>query len=278
MRFGFHVSIAGGLHHAVEHALERACETVQLFSRNPRGWHYRPLDPADAARFQQGMQEHDIRPVFVHMPYLANLAAVEPALFRRSLESLIEDLKRAAQLGAPYLILHAGSAADPDQGIARMASGIDQAMRAVPSPNRVVLLLENTAGSGHELGHEFGQLRALIEGLEARDRIGIVLDTAHAFAAGYDLRTRAAVDRCLNEFDRTIGLDRLRLVHLNDSKFECGSRRDRHWHIGQGLIGQGMRHILRHPALQDLPFIMETPRTNLKEDRMNMAEVRRLLG
>lgn len=251
---------------------------MQIFSRNPRGWNYRPLDADEVARFRHGVGENDIRPVFVHMPYLANLASLDQVLFRRSLESLIEDLKRTAQLGAPYLILHAGSAAAADQGLARMSEGIDRAFGAVPAENRVVLLLENTAGSGHELGHEFSQLRMLIDRTEVQDRVGIVLDTAHAFAAGYDLRTAAAVDRCLTEFDRTIGLDRLALVHLNDSKFECGSRRDRHWHIGQGMIGRGMRHILRHPALQDLPFIMETPRTNLKEDQMNLAEVRRLLG
>lgn len=278
MRFGFHVSIAGGLQNAVARALDRQCQTVQIFSRNPRGWNYRPLDPDGVALFKRGMGEHNIQPVFVHMPYLANLASAEELLFRRSLESLVEDLKRTALLGASFLILHVGSAPDEDTGLRQMSRGIDRAFRAAGVRNRVTLLLENTAGSGHELGHEFGQLRAIIDQIAARDRIGIVLDTAHAFAAGYDLRTAAAVDRCLAELDRTVGLDRLALIHLNDSKHDCGSRRDRHWHIGQGTIGRGMQHIVRHAALQDLPFIMETPRTNFKEDLMNMQEVRRLLA
>lgn len=278
MRFGFHVSIAGGVQHAVARALERQCETIQIFSRNPRGWNYRPLDTDDVAQFRHGILKHNIQPVFVHMPYLANLASTEDPLFRRSLDSLVEDLKRTAQLGASYLILHVGSAPEPDKGLKQMSKGINRAFRTVGTRNNVTLLLENTAGSGRELGHEFGQLRTIIDQVEERDRIGIVLDTAHACAAGYDLRTASAVDRCVTEFDRVIGLDRLALIHLNDAKHDCGSRRDRHWHIGQGTIGTGMRHILRHAALQDRPFIMETPRTNLKEDLMNMQEVRRLLA
>jgi len=276
MRFGFHVSIAGGLRHAVSRALERECKTIQIFSRNPRGWSYGPLDENDTALFRQETLKHDIRPLFVHMPYLANLASPGKELFRRSVSSLVEDLKRSSLIGAPFLVLHVGSAPNPEKGLERMSHGINQALAEVTNVTK--LLLENTAGSGKELGHNFGQLRTIIDGVDQGERIGIVLDTAHAFAAGYDLRTASGVSRCLSEFDRIIGLDRLFLVHLNDSKFDCGSRRDRHWHIARGKIGDGMYHILHHAALQHLPFIMETPRTNSKEDLMNMKTVRQLIA
>jgi deoxyribonuclease-4 len=276
MRLGFHISISGGLDKVIPRAQERQCQTIQIFSRNPRGWKYSPLDEKDTAVFKHDAEKHDIRPVFVHMPYLANLASPDKGLFQRSVSSLIEDLKRSYLIGAPFLILHVGSAPNPAKGLERMSLGINRAFAAVP--NGVILLLENTAGSGSELGHDFGQLKTIIDGVRQSERIGIVLDTAHAFAAGYDLRTASGVSRALNELDRMIGIERLFLVHLNDSKFDCGSHRDRHWHIGQGMIADGMRHILHHAALEDLPFIMETPRTNAKEDLMNMKKVRQLIA
>jgi deoxyribonuclease-4 len=276
MRFGFHVSISGGFRKVIARARERQCETIQLFSRNPRGWKYRPLDNDDTSAFILEAKEHDIRPVFVHMPYLVNLASADKRLFERSVGSLIEGLKRCAQIGSPFLILHVGSAPDPEKGLKQMSEGIGRALTKVS--NNVRLLLENTAGSGNELGHDFRQLREIISVVGYRERIGIVLDTAHAFAAGYDLRTKRAVSHTIAEFHRIVGLNRLYLIHLNDSKADCGSRRDQHWHIAKGKIGRGMSCILQHPGLQHLPFIMETPRKNLKEDQMNMKMVGRLIG
>ena len=276
MRLGFHVSIAGGFKNVVRRARERRSETIQLFSRNPRAWKYGPLVESDIAVFRKEIVEHDIWPIFVHTPYLINLASTEKNLFRKSLDAIIEDLKRSGRLGASFLITHVGSATNVKKGIEQMSSGINMALHQVK--NEVNLLLENTAGSGNELGHTFEQLKAIIDRIEQHSRIGVVLDTAHAFAAGYDLRTQAAVNRSLVAFDRTIGLGKLHLIHLNDSKTDLGSRSDRHWHISQGKIGQGMYHILHHNALRNLPFIMETPRTNLKEDLMNMTKVRQLLN
>jgi deoxyribonuclease-4 len=276
MRFGFHVSISGGLRKVIARARERQCETIQIFSRNPRGWKYGPLDSDDTSAFMREAKEHDIRPVFVHMPYLVNLASADKRLFERSVGSLIEGLKRCAQIGAPFLILHVGSAPDSNKGLKQMSKGISRALERVS--NNVKLLLENTAGSGNELGHDFRQLREIIDGVGCSKRTGVVLDTAHAFAAGYDLRTRDSVWNTISEFDRNVGLNRLFLIHLNDSKTDCGSRRDRHWHIAKGKIGRGISHSLHHEALQHLPFIMETPRKDLKEDQMNMKTVRRLIG
>lgn len=275
MKVGFHVSIAGGFRNVVTRAKQRQCETIQLFTRNPRGWKYNPLDKEDISIFKHDIMTSGIGPVFVHMPYLANLATTDKDLFKRSLDSLVADLNRSAMIGAPFLIMHIGSAQNTNVGLERISRGIDRALSRVP--NGVKILLENTAGSGVELGHSFEQLRMIIDGVVQSARIGVVLDTAHAFAAGYDLRTEAAVAKTLTAFDQTIGYIRLSLIHLNDSKTACGSHRDRHWHIAKGKIGRGMYHILHHPALQNLPFIMETPRTNLKEDLMNMKKVRKLL-
>jgi deoxyribonuclease-4 len=275
MRLGFHISIAGGFKKVVARALQRNCATIQLFSRNPRGWKYGPLDPADIELFKKDLAEHDIWPVFIHLPYLANLATSRKMLFRRSLNMLSSELERCAALGASFVVMHVGSSPDPDRGPKILTNGINLALQKVP--NKVVLLLENTAGTGHEIGHDFKQLGMIINGVEQKTRVGIALDTAHTFAAGYDLRTKDAVERTLTEFHNMIGLNKLHLVHLNDSNTPCGSHKDRHWHIAQGEIGHGIYHILHHPALQHLPFIMETPRTNLKEDLMNMQAVTQLL-
>jgi len=157
-----------------------------------------------------------------------------------------------------------------------MSRGISRALKK--APNNVMLLLENTAGSGNELGHDFLQLKSIFDHVEQSQRVGFVFDTAHAFAAGYDLRTRKAVGRTISELDRIIGLHRLFLIHLNDSKTDRGSHRDRHWHIAKGKIGRGMAYILQHEALQHLPFIMETPRKDAKDDRMNMRMAKKLAG
>jgi len=276
MKLGFHISIAGGFKNVIQRAEARGCETIQLFSRNPRGWKYSPLDTNDIALFRDGVKRKHISPIFVHMPYLANLASSTAHLFKRSTDSLIEDLKRSEIIGAQFLIMHVGSSEDKPVGIKQMIYGINRAFSKVK--NNVVLLLENTAGSGNELGYEFEQLQEIINGVGDKKRIGIVLDTAHAFEAGYDLRTKDSVARTVEVFDEVIGLGKLRAIHLNDSKTKLGTRSDRHWHIAKGEIGEGMRHILNHPSLQNLPFIMETPRTDLKEDLMNMETVKRLLS
>lgn len=257
-------------------ALERRCETIQVFSRNPRGWRSSVLDPEDCAKFVKDMAKTAISPVFVHMPYLPNLAAMESKPHDRAADSLKEELRRAEVIGAGYVILHAGSSAHLRSGIGQMASGINRALSAVK--NKVIVLIENTAGRGNEIGHRFEHLAEIIRGIRQRSRIGITLDTAHAFEAGYDLRSRSAVDRTLKEFDRVVGMEKIHLVHFNDSRTGLGSRHDRHWHIGKGEIGKGMRHIANHPRLDGKPFIMETPRLDQKDDIMNMAAARELVG
>jgi len=275
VKLGFHISIAGGLDQVVPRARTLGCATIQIFTRNPRSWQYKKLDDQQATVFRKACRSAHIAPVFVHMPYVVNLASPRRALFDRSVRSLICDLTRARAIRARYVIVHTGSGSTVRQGIEKMIRGINLALRAT---DRTAVLLENTPGKGHELGYRFEHLASIIEGIQDKKRIGVVLDTAHAFQAGYDLRTKRAVTRTVTEFDRTVGLKRLHLVHFNDSKTPFGSRRDRHWHVGQGTIGRGMRYLITHPALQNIPFIMETPRRSDADDIMNLKTARSYLG
>ncbi|NIS59284.1 MAG: deoxyribonuclease IV [Proteobacteria bacterium] len=277
MRFGFHISIAGGFSKVIERARRRGCETIQLFSRNPRGWAYNPLDRKEVNLFRKRLSHTTISPLFVHMPYLPNLASNDPKLYGKSLDVLQTDLHRASSLGAPYLIIHVGHRGHlpEDDSINRIADGINQSFRKVR--NSLVLLLENTAGQGTEVGHTFSQLRKIIQAIDERGRIGVCLDTAHAFGAGYDLSTSKGLERTLAEFDEEIGLEKLHLVHLNDTRSPLGGHVDRHWHIGQGNIGlEGFTNIVNHPLLVHLPGIMETPRKDDVEDLRNMEVIRGL--
>lgn len=225
------------------------------------------------------MKGADISPVFVHAPYLPNLAAAQAADARRSVAALVEQAARCAALGVNYLVAHVGKAlgAPEKKALAQVAKNVDAVL--AKSPRSVTLLLENTAGMGSEVGHSFAQMGAIIAAVGAKDRVGVVLDTAHAFEAGYDVRTRAGLDSALREFDKLVGLGRLHLLHLNDSKTVFGSHVDRHWHIGQGEIGlDGFRLIVNHPLLKHLPAVMETPRDGVADDRRNLKVVERLVA
>jgi len=275
MKLGFHVSIAGGLARSVDEAEARHCDSIQIFSRNPRGWKFGPLEDKDIRFFRSRIRESGIAPVYIHMPYLPNLCATNFGLYQRSEQSLLEDLIRAERIGADYLIMHIGSAPDPEKGRQRMAAGIQESLKK--AANQTVLLLENTAGAGKALGYRFEEIRAILDLIDMPSRTGVVLDIAHAFAAGYDFRTRKAVAESLGQFNRWIGFKDLHLVHFNDSRVAFGSRRDRHWHIGKGEIGKGMKYVINDQNLKNVPFIMETPRTGLKEDLMNLRAAKKLL-
>ncbi|MEO0116219.1 MAG: deoxyribonuclease IV [candidate division WOR-3 bacterium] len=278
MRFGFHISIGGGLSKVLERAQKRSCQTIQIFSRNPRGWRYTKLDLKEVEIFKKDMVENDIYPIFVHMPYLPNLATKAKTLFQKSVSSLIAELERCEIMGIPFLIMHVGKrmGATEEEGLRRVAEGINEALAKVK--NKVILLLENTAGMGSEIGYKFEQIQKIIELVEEKNRVGVVLDTAHAFEAGYELRTKEGLDNTLREFDQIIGLKKLYCLHLNDSKTDYASRVDRHWHIGKGKIGlEGFRLIVNHPLLKHLPGIMETPRDDTKLDLMNMKVIKGLV-
>jgi len=279
MRFGFHISIAGGFSKVVERAEARGCEAIQFFSRNPRGWKYNPLDEEDVGQFRSSIKSSALYPIFLHLPYLPNIASQKSKFYERSIDSIITDLERAEQLGAHYLIIHIGHRGESseDEAIEAVAQGIDQAFERVK--NSVTLLLENTAGQGSEIGSNFEQIRRIIDRVHDHKRMGICLDTAHTFEAGYDLSNKDGIEKTLESFDQTIGLKRLHLLHLNDSKTPLGSRKDRHWHIGEGYVGlEGFRYLINHPLLRHLPGIMETPRNDTVEDLKNMKVIRSLVA
>ncbi len=278
MRFGFHISVAGGFANVRERAEELGCDTIQVFTRSPRGWQATKLDEDDVANFKKDIKESNICPVFAHAPYLPNLAATDPVLMKRSIETIAEELRRCALLGIEFLVVHVGKALSTDEGraIKRVMENVNRVFGMVP--NRVKILLENTAGMGSEVGYRFEQIAEIIDGIEQKERVGVTLDTAHSFEAGYDWRTKSAIDETLRSFDRAIGFKKLYLIHLNDSRTKFGSRVDRHWHIGKGEIGlNGFKEIVNHPILKNLPGIMETPRISKKDDLENMRTVRSLV-
>ena len=278
MRFGFHISIGRGFRNVVERALKKQCQTIQLFSRNPRGWNFNALDQEDILEFQLAVKKSDISPVFVHMPYLPNLASQDKDLYKKSLASLITELERCEIISAQFLIMHIGKRLESSekQALTKVSEGINASFRKVE--NSVKLLLENTAGMGSEIGYNFAQIKAIFDGVEDKDRLGVVIDTAHIFEAGYPIHTKQGLDKTLKEFDQLVGFKRLHLLHLNDSKTDLGSKVDRHWHIGEGKIGlEGFKNIVNHPLLRHLPGIMETPRKDDKEDLKNMKVIRDLV-
>jgi deoxyribonuclease-4 len=280
VRLGFHISIGGGFVKAARTARGLGCRTMQIFTRNPRGWTIpKAIDPDAAAAFRALLVRYDIAPLVVHMPYLPNLASPDETLHERSVAALTDELARARLLGASFLVLHVGHRgnAAEEEAFARVADAINRSCRFVPPPPLV--LLENTAGQGTEIGSRFEDLARIMTLLEDRDRMGICLDTAHAWGAGYDLSTAAGLEATLEEFDRHLGWERLRLIHLNDARADRSSRVDRHDHIGEGRIGrEGLRLLLHDPRLSTLPFIMETPKKTDADDEQNMRVVQELMG
>jgi deoxyribonuclease-4 len=277
MRFGFHISIAGGFLKVVKRAEIRGCETIQFFSRNPRGWKNGPLDKEETEAFRAMLRSSTLSPLFLHLPYLPNIASRESKFYDRSVDSIVTDLERAELLGAQYLIIHIGhrKESSEEEAMEAVSQGINQALEK--APNGVILLLENTAGQGSEIGYSFEQIKEIFAEVGEKERIGVCLDTAHCFEAGYDLSNRDGIERTLESFDRTVDLKNLCLLHLNDSKTPLGSRKDRHWHIGEGYIGlEGFRGLINHPLLKHLPGIMETPRNDTVEDLKNMKVIRSL--
>ncbi len=293
MRFGAHVSSSGGISSAIGRGAALGCESLQVFTHNPRTW--RPINHSDEeiAAFRAGAAAEGMQPLVSHGLYLMNLGAPDrevptgppgkPAtttrnIHRASVESLIQHLTVGERLGLEGVVLHVGSSkgSSEDEAIARIGAGIAEALAA--SPGDCAVLLENTAGAGDTIGRDFGQLRAVADAVGATERLGVCLDSQHLFASGYPVHEPGGIDAVLDDFDATIGIDRLRCLHLNDSLTAFGSNRDRHANIGDGEIGEeGMRRILGCPRLQHLPVILEVPGIDgTGPDTENMARVRRL--
>ncbi len=279
-RAGFHVSIAGGFPSAVERALERGCTCLQVFCGNPRGWVLRTPADEELAAFRAARAEADLSPLYAHSCYLINPCSQNGGVLKKSVNRLAAELRLAAAVGCEYYVLHPGShkGRPLDWGIARAGDSIAAALREVDAAPTILL---ETMASEHGPGGSFDTLGALTdEILDAvpEATLGITLDTCHAFGAGYDLREPAEVDRLAADVDRTVGRERVGLIHVNDARDEPGSRRDRHAHIGKGTIGkQGLRNLLTHDAFATQPLILETPWESVAVDRRNLRAVRALL-
>jgi len=278
MKLGVHVSIEGSIYDAFLRAQYLGCNTMQIFSRSPQKWRHKPLATEDIEEFIRLKSKTKIRPVFIHVPYLANLASPSRRLYQTSIKAYLEDIEEASLLKADYIVTHMGShkQTSEEEGLERLIKALGKILNKTNKPS-VAILLENTSGSGSWLGYNFRHQKLVFDRLGRDSRLGICLDTAHAFAAGYDISTQAGLDQMLNQIDDAAGIARIKLVHLNDLKAKLGSRRDIHEHIGRGSIGlAGMRRIINHPALKNAAFILETPKDSENADKINLNTVKTL--
>lgn len=272
-----HVSISGTIDQAADRAREIGCDTFQMFTRNPRGWKYKKLDRGEVGEFKRKVGSYNLAPVVAHMPYLPNLSSPKKLIYNKSVKSLSGELDRCGTLGIPYIVTHLGShlGEGSDIGLEKIVAAINRALSE--NPNDVMLLLENTAGTKNSMGSSFEDIKRILDRVENRERVGVCFDTAHAYAAGYDLHSPRGVDDTLGKFNSVLGFSILKVVHLNDSQVGLGSGRDRHEHIGLGYIGeQGFRAFFKHEAVRNLPFIMETPIDERGDEKENMRKVREL--
>lgn len=278
---GAHMSTSGGLEKAVHRAKEIGATALQLFSKNQRQWKVPELTVAEITDFQGAWKEWGEYPVFIHDSYLINLAAVNEQTLARSIDGFALELVRAGQLGIPHLVTHPGShlGQGVEKGLGKFTRNMDQALEAA-DVDTVTVLLEITAGQGTNLGSSLEQIRRIMDLTRFPERMGFCFDTCHGFAAGYELRTKLGYEQSMREIDRVIGFERLKLFHVNDSKGEHGSRKDRHEHIGQGAIGlEGFSLLMNDERFSRVPKILETPKDkDLHQDRENMDRLLRLLA
>ncbi|PYK31554.1 MAG: deoxyribonuclease IV [Verrucomicrobia bacterium] len=269
------MSIGGGVHMAIERGRSIKCTAVQIFVKNNMQWFARPLSAEEIRAFLEQLLS-----IFAHANYLINPAATNPQFLENSIRALSEELTRADQLELPFLVMHPGAhlGAGEEAGLDKIVDSINRVFRKIPKV-KTKIALETTAGQGSCLGHRFEHIAYIIENVSQPARLCVCLDTAHVFAAGYDIGSEAGVKKTFREFDRVIGLDRLAAIHLNDSKTARGSRVDRHEHIGKGQIGlDAFRFIMRDRRLRKIPKVLETPKgKELREDVANLKTLRGLI-
>ncbi len=277
---GAHMSIAGGVGNALLAGRKVDCQAIQIFTKSSRQWVARPFSQEEIAQFHANQKATGITSVVAHDSYLLNLGSPNNTLRKRSIAAFIDEMERCEVLGITNLIAHPGAhvGAGEVEGIKTIARSLDEVHRACPK-FKVKVTLEITAGQGSNLGYRFEQIGDIIDATKENDRLRVCFDTEHAFAAGYDIRTKEGYERTFSEFDQAIGIELLAAFHLNDSKREFHSRVDRHEHIGKGFIGVGaFRLLMNDKRFWGLPMCLETPKgPDLKEDRQNLSLLRRLL-
>lgn len=277
---GAHVSTAGGAPTIFERGRAIGANALAFFSKNNNRWKAKDLDDQVVDRFARLRAEHGNPPLAIHASYLINLAATSQTILARSIGGMIDELRRASRLGVKALVLHPGAhmGAGVDRGIDRVARSMDR-VHALAAELDVVTLFETSAGQGSCLGHTFEELGSMIEKIDDKNRVGVCVDTCHIFAAGYDFRTSAGWESVVDELDRRVGIERVALFHLNDSKRALGSRVDRHEHIGQGEIGlEPFGFVLNDPRFARIPKVLETPKTDpVESDLENLARLRSLI-
>jgi deoxyribonuclease IV len=277
---GAHMSIGGGVHTAIERGCSINCTAIQIFVKNNMQWFARPLTRDEIRAFLEHRQRRELLSIFAHANYLINLAATNPQFLENSIRALSEELTRANQLELPFLVMHPGAhlGAGEQAGLDKIVNSINRVFRKIPKV-KTQIALETTAGQGSCLGHRFEQIAYIIENVRQPERLCVCLDTAHVFAAGYDIGSEAGVKKTFRQFDRIIGLDRLAAIHLNDSKTARGSRVDRHEHIAEGQIGyDAFRFIMRDSRFRKIPKVLETPKgKEMREDVANLKRLRSLL-
>jgi len=279
MILGVHVSGAGKIYNTFDIAASLGCDTMQIFSRSPMAWRRGPeLAKEDIAEFKARHKKFKINPVFIHVSYLINLASPDNRLYHGSIKAYIEDLKEAEQLGVDYIVTHMGSHKETseDAGIKRFTEALNIILDKTKD-FKVGILLENTSGSGSWLGYRFYHHQKILKGLKDRSRVGLCIDTAHAFLSGYDISTTEGLKKMADEIEEMVGIKTIKLIHLNDAAGKLGSLQDRHQHIGKGHIGlEGMKRIINFPRFKNIPMVLETPKENSESDKNNLDVVRKL--
>ena len=274
MQIGCHVSISGSIDKAIDNALERECTAFQIFTRNPRGWNAKKLTEEDITNYKSKLKKSKINRLATcaHMPYLPNLATPKDDGFKKSVDTLIREVERCAQLGIPYLVTHLGShlGTGEEAGIKRLVEALT---KAGETKNDVVILLENTAGQKNSVGSDFQQLGEIFNQLKPAKKFGVCFDSCHAFVAGYDLRSEKKVKETFENFDKYVGMKNLKILHLNDAKGSIGCNLDRHYHLGLGGIGEeGIAAIVKFANKRKIPIILETP---IDDDRDDFENIKR---
>ena len=278
---GAHMSTAGGYFRAVDRAAKSSCDCVQVFTKNNNQWRAKPLTDQECERFRDALKAHAIAAPLSHASYLINLASPDKALRQRSIDALVVEMQRAGKLGIPWVVFHPGAyvSSSEAEGLEAISSALDIVHAETGEPD-AGCLLETTAGQGTNLGWQFEQLAAILDQVQDPGRLGVCVDTCHIFAAGYGLQTEAEYRSTFDDFDRLIGIERIKAFHLNDSKKPQGSRVDRHEHIGEGCLGlDAFRHLMQDERFQQIPMYLETPKDKEGDedwDRRNLDILRSL--